>query len=102
MKITSVTIPKELDENSSWYVYMVRCADKTLYTGVAKSLAKRIHEHNSDNKFGAKYTRTRRPVSLVYFETCVTRSIACKREAAIKRMSKIEKELLVSNRDYSC
>ena len=95
MNTPSIKLPKELRGGHTWYVYMVRCADNSLYTGVAKSLHKRLSEHNSDNKTGAKYTRSRRPVSLVYFETCVSRSLACKRESAIKRLSKSRKEQLV-------
>ena len=52
---------------SSWYVYIVRCNDGTLYTGITKDLERRLAEHNSP-KGGAKYTRTRKPVTLVYFE----------------------------------
>ena len=83
-------------EEITWNVYIVRCADGSLYTGIAKSLTKRIEEHNSANT-GAKYTRTRRPVSLAYSETCTSRSLATKREIAIKSLTKAQKEALVAN-----
>lgn len=78
-----------------WFVYMVRCADNSLYTGVAKDVARRVEEHNNNDQLGAKYTRARRPVSLVYQETCADRSAACKRESAIKQLSKDAKESLI-------
>ena len=86
-----------LAENSedNWNVYMVRCADGSLYTGIAKSLEKRIDEHNNANS-GAKYTRSRRPVSLAYAETCNSRSHASKREAEIKSLTRPQKEALVA------
>lgn len=79
-------------------VYIVRCADKTLYTGYAKDLEKRIEEHNT-GKRGAKYTRSRRPVKLVYSEKCRTLSAALKREVAIKKLTRKQKiELVKSNK----
>jgi len=76
------------------YVYIVECADKTFYTGSTGNIEKRIQEHNS-SKAGAKYTRGRRPVKLVYVELCPTPSLALKREAEIKKLSKAQKLLLV-------
>lgn len=73
-----------------WYVYVLRCADDTLYTGVTTDLARRVEEHNGSPK-GARYTRARRPVSLLHTESFGTRSVACAREAAIKRLSRKEK-----------
>lgn len=67
-----------------WHVYMVRCSDASLYTGVTTDLDKRIAEHNKGT--GARYTRTRRPVVLVYSERAPDRATAQRREAAIKRM----------------
>jgi len=71
---------------NGYYVYILECSDKTLYTGWTKNLEKRIQEHNN-GKDGAKYTRTRRPVRLVYTETCSCLSEALKREVRIKRLS---------------
>lgn len=80
---------------SSWYVYLVRCADNSLYTGIARDVERRIAEHNHDNKLASSYTRSRRPISLVHTETCQSRSVATKREYEIKQMSKQEKEILI-------
>ncbi|MEA3417986.1 MAG: GIY-YIG nuclease family protein [Campylobacterota bacterium] len=77
-----------------YYVYIVRCADDTLYAGIAKELERRIDEHNASDK-GAKYTRARRPVVLVYYEAYSDRSSASKREYEIKKMSRIEKKCLI-------
>lgn len=79
-----------------WYVYFVRCSDNSLYGGITTDLDRRIHEHNSDNAKGAKYTKTRRPVKLVYSEICDNRSHASKREYAIKKLPKAQKEKLVN------
>ena len=73
-----------------YYVYVLRCADKTLYTGYTNDLTKRVKAHN-ESKQGAKYTKARRPVSLVYHEQFRTLSKALKREAAIKKLSRKEK-----------
>lgn len=78
-----------------WFVYMLECADGTLYTGVTTDIARRVEEHNLSPK-AAKYTRVRRPVSLVYQETLRSRNAACARESAIKKLSREEKLLLIS------
>ena len=78
-----------------WWVYIVECSDKSLYTGITTDINRRIKEHNTSNT-GAKYTRSKRPVFLVYKESCETRSIASKREYVIKKLTKKEKLLLVS------
>ena len=80
---------------SDWYVYVVRCGDNSLYTGISTDVARRIDEHNNQNKLAANYTRSRRPVKLVYYETCATRSEALSREASVKQLSKAEKESLI-------
>lgn len=80
-----------------YFVYMVKCADNTFYTGIATELERRIEEHNSSEK-GAKYTRVRRPVSLVYSEEHPDRSSASKREYQIKKkMSRTEKLKLIES-----
>ena len=78
-----------------WYVYMVECVDNTLYTGITTDIDRRISEHNSIG-LGAKYTRSRQPVELVYLESCESRSIASKREYAIKKLKKKEKLFLIN------
>ncbi|MBD3798256.1 MAG: DUF429 domain-containing protein [Campylobacterales bacterium] len=80
---------------SKWKVYILRCSDHTLYTGITTDLEKRVYEHNHSDK-GAKYTRVRRPVELVYYENRDDRVDASKREYAIKQMSKKEKLELIN------
>jgi len=79
----------------AWQVYIVRCADDSLYTGIARDLERRIAEHNADNGLGASYTRSRRPVKLVYREAAADRSAASKREYQIKQLSRAEKLALI-------
>jgi len=79
-----------------WYVYMVFCADDTLYTGITTDLARRLREHNGNGK-GARYTRSRQPVRLAYYEKHPTRSAAGKREACIKGLNAKAKRSLVKN-----
>ncbi len=78
----------------AWFVYIVECSDKSLYTGITVDLDRRVLEHNTSNK-GAKYTRPRRPVQLVYSETYEDRSSASKRESAIKKLSRSDKLTLL-------
>lgn len=85
------------DAKPIWYVYLLRCSDNSLYTGITTDLERRLQEHNSCDKRGARYTRARRPVQLVYFEKQVDRSLACKRESALKKLSRLGKERLVLN-----
>jgi putative endonuclease len=78
----------------SFAVYIVECADQTLYTGYTTDIDARIKTHN-EGKAGAKYTRIRRPVRLVYLERVASKSEALKREYAIKQMTRPEKLSLV-------
>jgi len=78
----------------AWFVYLVRCQDDTLYCGIAKDLNRRIEEHNSADK-GAKYTRGRRPVELVYTEEAASRAQATQREGQVKRMARTQKMALI-------
>lgn len=80
---------------STWFVYMIACVDDTLYAGVTTDVQARVATHNEG--LGAKYTRTRRPVELVYLESAPDRSTALKREHEIKRMSAPEKRSLVAS-----
>ena len=77
-----------------FFVYILKCADGTFYTGWTLSLEKRLHEHNKGT--ASKYTRTRLPVSIVFSETHASKSDALKREIAIKKLRRLEKEKLVS------
>ena len=76
------------------YVYIVQCVDGTLYTGYATDLDRRVVAHNAGR--GAKYAASRRPVSLVYFESFDSKSDALKREHELKRLSRVEKQALVA------
>jgi len=78
-----------------WFVYMLRCSDNSLYTGITKDIERRVLEHNSEAG-GAKYTRARRPVVLVYLEPGPTRSAVCRREHQIKKMNVRQKKSLIS------
>jgi len=77
----------------SWHVYILECGDGTLYTGITNDLKRRVEEHNAGT--GAKCTRSRLPVKLVYSERKRNRSYASKREAAIKSLSRSEKLKLI-------
>ena len=78
-----------------YYVYILECRDNTLYTGITKDINKRLFEHNNTEK-GAKYTKNRRPEKLVYFKDFPDRSSASKEESRIKKLSKIEKQEIIS------
>jgi putative endonuclease len=78
----------------NYYVYILQCKDKTLYTGSTNDLEKRLKSHN-ELKSGAHYTKIRRPVKLVYFEICKTYKLARKREAEIKNLTKQQKINLI-------
>nr|WP_288731307.1 GIY-YIG nuclease family protein [uncultured Anaerobutyricum sp.] len=87
---------KETDKQNQHqgnYTYIVKCSDETLYTGWTNNLKKRLEAHNSGK--GAKYTKTRRPVELVYFEEHDTKQEAMKREYAIKQLSRQKKLALI-------
>lgn len=79
----------------SYFIYILKCSDDTLYTGITTDIQRRIDEHNNSLK-GAKYTKLRRPVELVYSEESENRSSASKREYAIKKLSRKEKLELIS------
>ncbi|MGV8992342.1 MAG: GIY-YIG nuclease family protein [Thiobacillus sp.] len=83
---------------AAWFVYMLRCADGTLYTGITIDIPRRLAEHNGEGGLGARYTRSRRPVTLVYSESADNRSAASRREAAIKRLSRPRKLALCKPR----
>ncbi len=84
-----------MSEPSNWIVYILECADRTLYTGITNDLAHRIKEH--ENGTGAKYTRGRAPFTLLYTETHPSRSQALKREARIKSFDRAAKLRLASS-----
>ncbi len=75
---------------STWFLYVLECSDESLYTGITTDVERRVEEHNSSPK-GAKYTRTRRPVRLVYVKEYPNRSEATKEERAFKQLRREEK-----------
>ena len=81
-----------------WYLYVVKCADDSLYTGVTTDLCRRLYEHNNTSK-AAKYTRSRRPVKVVYWVQHKDRSSAQKAEAAFKKLARIQKLAYIESRN---
>ena len=90
-----------MPDSTDWFVYIVQCVDLSLYTGITTDLLRRIEEHNSSPN-GARYTRARRPVRLVYFEQSESRSTASKREHALKALNPTDKRQLVSGSSPDC
>ena len=80
-----------------YYLYILKCADKTLYTGITTDLKRRIFEHNT-TKLGSKYTSSRRPVKIVYFRKYKNRSLASIDEARIKKLTRKEKTKLINKK----
>lgn len=76
---------------STWHVYILKCADGSLYTGVATDLRRRLQQHNGELVGGARYTRCRRPVALLWSDTAPDRSAAQQREASIRKLSREQK-----------
>jgi len=81
---------------SAWFVYLLRCADGTLYTGITTDVERRVAEHNGNHGLGARYTRSRRPVTLAHVEPACSRAEAARREAAIKQLDRACKLALCS------
>ncbi len=82
---------------SVYSVYILECADGTLYTGITTDVKRRLVEHNT-SALGARYTRGRRPVTLAWSQVCTTRSLALREEARIKALSRAQKEYLIRSR----
>ena len=80
-----------------YYLYILKCADKTLYTGITTDLKRRVGEHN-EGKLGAKYTKTRRPVELIFSKRFKSRSTALSEECQIKKITRAEKLKLISEK----
>ena len=100
-QIKIMAVKKLLDDltnqepDSLWFVYLLRCADGSLYTGITIDLTRRLHQHNAGT--ASRYTRSRLPVVMVYHEVQPSRSHALKRELAIKGLSRQEKESLIQS-----
>lgn len=80
----------------AWFLYILRCSDGSLYTGVTTDIDRRFNEHK-EGKTGAKYTRSRFPIEIVYREACASRSEAQVKESALKKLKKADKEIVVKN-----
>ena len=78
-----------------WFVYMLRCADDSLYTGITTDVSRRCDQHNAGT--ASRYTRSRLPICLVYEEALTSRSLALKREVAMKALSRMKKESLIKS-----
>lgn len=83
------------EPTKGWHVYLLRCADNSLYTGITNDLQRRVEQHNAGT--AARYTRARGPVKLVYQEPAESRSNALKREYAIKQLTRGQKQQLIRN-----
>lgn len=81
---------------SEWKVYILRCSDNSLYTGITLDIHRRLNEHNHNDRLASAYTRARRPVELVYHESHDDRASATQREIVIKKLTKVEKEKLIN------
>lgn len=95
MEKSSGAWPRREAWKTGWVVYMLRCADGSLYTGCTNDLPKRLEAHSGGR--GAKYTRSRLPVTLAYREEAADRSAALRRESAIKRLTRPEKLALIES-----
>ena len=86
-----------MDDKKVWHLYMLRCSDGTFYTGITPDVKKRLHTHNAGR--GAKYTRGRLPVALVYTTVAGTKSEASKMEYVLRHKSRVDKEKLACYTD---
>ncbi len=85
-----------MTDRTVWSIYMIRCGDNSLYTGISNDVSKRFAVHQSGNSQSAKYTRTRHPLKLVFTEKIGTKSAASRAEYKLKQLPKTSKELLIS------
>ena len=86
----------DTEQDATWQVYLLQCADQSLYVGVTTDLARRLQQHNGQLAGGARYTQARRPVALVWSEACDSRSDAQQREHALRRLSREQKLAIIA------
>lgn len=86
---------ESVPEKSAWFVYMLRCADGSLYTGITTDPQRRLRQHRGELKGGARYTRARLPLTLVWLESQQDRASATRREMQLKKLKAAEKESLL-------
>ena len=86
----------DLGQDLTWQVYLLRCADQSLYAGVTTDLVRRLQQHNGQLAGGDRYTKSRRPVALMWSDACDSRSEAQQREYALRRLSREQKLALIA------
>lgn len=86
---------------NKWFVYIIRCVDETLYTGITTDLTRRMQEHNAQGRLTAKYLRGKAPLKLVFQLEVQNKSIALQKEIQIKKLSKQQKEHLIASMSRS-
>ena len=96
LEIGNKTLNFKPEPEACWYVYMVECGDRSLYTGVTTCLERRIRQHNGELSGGARYTQSRRPVSLTWSQGPLSKRHACQLEAQLKQLSRSQKRKLIS------
>ena len=98
MKFTKMSSKDSIAKEKTWYMYVVECADGTLYTGITTDISRRLNEHNYGSR-GAKYTRSRRPVKLRLTHEYKGRSPALKAEYKFKKLTRKQKKEIINGRD---
>jgi putative endonuclease len=93
----STTTPVDTDPGESWYVYLLVCADGSFYAGVTNHLARRLRQHNGELAGGARYTRVRRPVAVVWQQSAASRGQAQQLEVRVKKLSRADKRALIKS-----
>ena len=85
-----------LEQEAEWRVYLLQCADESFYAGITTDISRRLQQHNGQLPGGARYTRGRRPVMVVWSEVCGSKSEALQREAAVRRLNRRQKQALIT------
>ena len=93
----STTTPVDTDPGESWYIYLLVCADGSFYAGVTNHLARRLRQHNGELAGGARYTRARRPVAVVWQQSAASRGQAQQLEVRVKKLSRADKKALIKS-----
>lgn len=93
----STTTPADTDPRESWHVYLLVCADGSFYAGVTNQLARRLRQHNGELAGGARYTRVRRPVAVVWQQSAASRGQAQQLEFRLKKLSRADKRALIKS-----
>ena len=91
---------KNTNGRKTWFLYVLKCGDGTLYTGITNDMQRRLRQHNDGS--ASRYTRSRLPVKLVYQESCRGRSQALKKEFAVKALSRKEKQAYIRMQNAEC